>query len=449
MGKKGNLRTQKPSLLDVWMELLLGCFIVVYLLSIHLPGAGESAGYSGISEMKTILFYVLAGILLVYGLIRFGVEALEAKRRNRRLRGLTASQLAALAFLLFTLLSAACSPYPEQAWYSKSAHEAALTVSLYVLLFLIVSRWGKPTVRLWRVFLCAMGLFCLLCAVQALGGNPFTLYPKGMTYYDGYDVRYKGAYAGTIGNVDLVSAFFALGIPLILLPALGRKLRQGWPCWLLTLCCVGLLIWLRVLCGIVGLAAGAAISVLVLCPSGKRRWVLLAYGLLGAAALFVLWRFDFSLKSLHELHELLHGRADDTFGTGRFYIWRQMLERIPDRLWLGVGPDAARFSKLSPFVRYDEAGTVVARATITDAHCYPLHILYCQGLPALLSWLTAVGLSLTHWVRRRAERSIAALGSGLACFLCAMLFCFSSVIIMPFFWLTMGLLEAASQKQDG
>ena len=121
-----------------------------------------------------------------------------------------------------------------------------------------------------------------------------------------------------------------------------------------------------------------------------------------------------------------------------------MLERVPDRLLFGEGPDMARFSDLAPFVRY-ENGVEVARATITDAHCYPLHILYCQGLPALLSWLALVGLILRRWFKARTDPAVRVLGGGLVCFLCAMLFCPSSIIIMPFFWLAMGLLEAAAQ----
>ena len=55
-------------------------------------------------------------------------------------------------------------------------------------------------------------------------------------------------------------------------------------------------------------------------------------------------------------------------------------------------------------------------------------------------------MTLYHWVRHRADRAVAILGGGLVCFLCAMLFCISSVIVMPFFWLTMALIEARAQK---
>lgn len=441
MGKQRKQKkpTQKPvqktiqkqtDWIGIWIEIWIGLFAACYLLF------SGFKGYRAISAAKTWTFYALMALLLGLGLWYFIRDL-----RNKTLRRPSAAQLAALAFLLFTLLSAVLSEYPDKAWYNASAHEAALTLSLYVLLFLIVSRWGRPTERLFRVLFWALTAFCALCLFQVIGENPFGLYPVDMNYYDGYNVKYPGGYAGSIGNVDFVSAFLALVTPMLVLRTLGQKPKKAWPCWVLAAVCFGLALWIRVLCGLVGLALGSVICLAVLCRDRDRKRILLVLGGLALAGLVLLWAVDLPVKFLHELHEILHGRADDTFGTGRFYIWRQMLERIPQRLLIGVGPDAARFSGLEPFVRY-ENGVEVARATITDAHCYPLHILYCQGLPALLSWLCLVGLTLVHWFKHRAKPAVRLLGAGLVCFLIAMLFCPSSIIIMPFAWLTMALIEA-------
>ena len=432
MPKRNALKTHKTDGMEQWIAL----FIPLYLL---FPGF---SGYTSISGAKTLLFYGLAGLLLILSVLLLIRDWKENKRR-----GLSLSQAAALFFLLFTLLSAILSSTAKgNPWYDSTAHEAALTVSLYVLLFLTVSRWSRPTERLFRVLFWSVAVFAALCLLQIPGWNPLGLYPKGLNFYDGYGVKYKGAYAGTIGNVDIVSAFLALAVPMLLLHTRGQKPGEAWPCWLLAGLCVGIMFWIRVLCGLVGLALGGVICLLVLCPDKTRKWLLPALALLALLGLALLWFFDLPIGMLHELHEILHGRLEDSFGTGRIYIWRQMLERIPDRLMLGVGPDMARYSELSPFIRYDEAGAVAARATITDAHCYPLHILYCQGLPALLSWLTVAGAALAHWIRNRRDKASALLGGGLVCFLCAMLFCLSSVIVMPFFWLSMGLIEARNES---
>ena len=438
---KTRLQAAKPEPLERCMELWLGGFVAVYLL---FPGF---SGYGDISGAKTLCFYVLVGLLVI-----LGVALLIRDLRAKRVRPLSPAQITALLFLGCTLASAAFSETEQGSpWYDPTAHEAALTVCLYVLLFLTVSRWGLSSERLFRVLFWALLLFCAVCVIQALGGNPLNLYPRGLNFYDGYGVKYKGAYAGTIGNVDIVSAFLALAAPMLLLHTLGQRPKEAWPCWLLAAVCVGIMFWIRVLCGLVGLVLGVAVCALVLCPPGKRKWIAAALGGLALIGLGLLWFLDLPVKFLHELHEILHGRFEDSFGTGRFFIWRQMLARISARLWTGVGPDMARYSGLEPFIRY-ENGVEVARATVTDAHCYPLHILYCQGLPALLAWLGTVGLVLFHWVRNRRDRATAILGGGLVCFLGAMLFCFSSVIVMPFFWLTMGLIEAKSnqlRKKEG
>ena len=455
MAKKRR-RKQNAGAWEALIPVWTGVFIALYLL---FPGTD---GFRQISGDKTWFFYGLSALLLILCAI-----LLIRDIRTKRLRPLTPAQIAALAFLGFTLISAALSATEKgNAWYDGTAHEAAVTVFCYVLLFLAVSRWGRASENLFRVLFWSLACFSLICLFQMLGENPMKLYPEGINFYDGYGVKHSGAYAGTIGNVDIVSAFLTLAVPMLLLHTRGQKLKQAWPCWVLALFCLWTLVWIRVLCGLVGLVLGGAVCLLVLCPDRRRKWVLLLLCLLGAGGLAALWALDLP-GSLHELHEILHGRFSDSFGTGRFYIWRQMLSRIPDRLWFGVGPDMARYSGLQPFVRpipkavqaslsgagkglsywYTQVG--VRKATLTDAHCYPLHILYCQGLPALLSWLTVVGLELYHWVKARRDRAAAILGGGLICFLAAMLFCFSSIIVMPFFWLTMGLLEAQYQKQSG
>lgn len=458
MGKRKQptkaVKKQKTDWTESLLEVWIGLFVAFYLL---FPGF---RGYRGISAAKTWSFYILMLLLLAVGVWHFVRDL-----RRGALRPLRLSQMAALAFWAFTLFSAVFSQTEKgNALLDGTAHEAALTLSLYVLLFLVVSRWGVPTERLFRVLFWTVAVFCALCLLQALGGNPFGLYPGNLNYYDGYNVKYSGGFAGTIGNVDFVSVFLALVTPMLALHSLGQRPKQAWPCWLLAAACLAIAVWIHVLCGLMGLALGGVICMVVLCPARRRKWVLLVLGALALCGVVVLRNCDLPVSFLHELHEILNGRILDSYGTGRFYIWRQMLERVPDRLLFGVGPDMARYSGLAPFIRMTPKTVEVSlsgyetsvwlllpgfkTAQVTDAHCYPLHILYCQGLPALLSWLSLVGLTLIHWVKARADRAVRLLGGGLVCFLCAMLFCPSSIIVMPFAWLSMALIEAKAGDRD-
>ena len=37
--------------------------------------------------------------------------------------------------------------------------------------------------------------------------------------------------------------------------------------------------------------------------------------------------------------EGLHGRLEDSFGSGRIYIWKKTAALVPEHLWFGGGPD--------------------------------------------------------------------------------------------------------------
>lgn len=440
MGAKQLHRMTDSTTVQIWSLFFLPCFLLL---------CGEE-GFTTISAFKTVLFYGLCAILGVLAAINCVTLLIRCNRRGSS-RGLvpetarmSLAHWAALAYLVFTLLSAAFSPYGNQAWYSSRLHEAALTQALYVLVFLTVSAWAKPDKALSWVFHLALAVLCGISLLQLLGANPFGLYPGFQNYYD-YSEAHR--FLGTIGNPDLVSALLCLCVPICVVSAITGRGIGRLPGVLLGLLSLGIMLWIRVLCGLVGLAVGGLVCAFVLIPA-KPRTKRLCFGvlvLLAAGALFYLYSHPTSIQPLQELHAMLHGRFEDSFGTGRVFIWRQMLERIPGQLWLGSGPDTVALTNLQPFVTYVPGVAEPRVAGLTDAHCLPLHILYCQGLPALLAWLVMVGAVLIPWLRTRHTAAEAALGAGMVCFLAAMLFCFSSIIIMPFFWFGLGMLHGSQR----
>ena len=435
--RRAGARTRFPG---IWVLL----FTVLYLL---LPGFN---GFGGISAFKTHLYYGLTGLLGIGMLIALLRQRSRGGLRRDRLPRLSGLGIAALCYLFFTLLSAALSPYQPDAWYSEKCHEAAVTIVCYLLMFGILAGTESWNETAKVVLLWALSAFCLISVIQLLGGNPFGLYPNGMTYADGYGRKYSGAFLGTMGNVDLVSVFLCTVIPLTIVMA-WRDRRLRWWAAGVGVACLAVLLWIRVLCGIVGLLMGLVLSAVVVVPWRKNHRRIYV-GLLAAAAVcgVLLLRFwDPPVNFLHELHEILNGRISDRFGTGRVFIWRQLLERIPDRLFFGTGPDTVRLTGLAPFQRFDASGKLVSQAMLTDAHCFPLQILYCQGLPALLSWLVMVGFAVRTWWQTRTDPVCAALGASLVCWICAMLFGFCSVILQPWFWLLLGLLVSRARSLRG
>ena len=437
------------------LEKLVQCWVLLFLPT-YLLLCGEG-GFKHISEFKTELFYGFSAVLAVLASDLFWMDYARLRRGKRdgalkTALALSPARLAALCYLGFVLLSAALSPHGSAAWYDAADHEATLTQACYVLIFCAVSRWARPTKGLRLVLLACTAVYCAVILLQLRGRNPFGLYPSGMDYYS-VQMRPSYLFAGTTGNGDLVSALLSLMAGFCFCTAFvgeKRELALRAAALVLGLVCFYEMGRIGVLCGIVGTVAGLLLSLFVLMKVNRRTK---GFCLLGAAAggvgmLGFLWKYPTDVTFFQEIHSILHGNISDHFGSGRVYIWRQMIARVPGQIWFGCGPDTARRSGLTPFRRYSSTGHLL-EAIITDAHCLPLQILYTQGVFALLTWLVLLGIVLTGWFRREGRTPmLAALGGAAVCFWFTMLFCFSSVIAMPFFWVALGLMAGETEAVE-
>lgn len=251
------------------------------------------AGYADITLPKHRLFLLVTGLYLS-GLLLWTLARLRYRRRRPAARDrsvLTWMRLGLLAgLLLLFFLSALTSSYPQVAWLGNRRHEGFLTLALYLLIFGAMACWGG----LYRRHALAAGAagvaVSLLVLLQFLGYNPLQLYPGSYTFHD-RGLLYSGEYLGTIGNSDLLSAYFALVVAYLLGNYAVCRTREA-PCYLLagSLCWFALLLS-EVAAGPVAILAGFLLC-LPLCVArglGLRRiGDLLAALALGALAKSVL-----------------------------------------------------------------------------------------------------------------------------------------------------------------
>jgi len=416
---------------DLYLFLMLGIFPLLF-------GAD---GYLGITAVKFRAFVLLSGVYLLAVLIS-GLVLRRRKPQPRR--GLTATQCLVLAYLLLSAVSALLSPWRSQTLLGMTRSEGLLTICLYGLVFLAVSRWGRPAVwQLW-VFGAAMTVFCAISFLQLAGGNPFGLYPDGTGYSDG-NVLYAGQFLGTVGNVDLDAALLSLAVPAF---CLGIFRLRGARTFLLAVpaaCCLVLTVLMRVSAGLLGAVGGLVLS-LPLLGRDCREKRLLTFGVGGLllAALAAVWLCPGLPGMLGEAHELLHGRAEDSFGNGRILIWRNVWALVRERPLFGGGPDTLYARMAEHVYRWNNyaLGGVVSVSTDV-AHNEYLNILVCQGLFALAAYLSALGCSAALWLRRSDRPAVlvcggAVLGYGIQAF-----FGFSMCLTAPLFWICLALLNAA------
>ena len=169
--------------------------------------------------------------------------------------------------------------------------------------------------------------------------------------------------------------------------------------------------------------------------------VIIVYGL------WSVWTTDHVWGTVYELSQIMHGNWDEHFGSGRIYIWQQVLEQIPKNLWFGTGPDTMRAAGISGFSHYNSALGVELPYIVDTAHNEYLNILFHQGLFALLAYLSALVVSAYHWIKYSGKSGFAAAcGGAVLCYCVQAFFGFSMCASAGLFWLVWALLERETNE---
>ena len=463
--------------------LALFCLLFLPAAPYLLPGGG----YLRITGFKFVLYLCMT----LPWLLLAAPAALE-RLKSGRLRPL---HWAVPGFLLWSLLSALLSPWPLTALLGGDRHEGFVTLLLYGLGCLCCSALYRPGKHPCLCPAAALGFLDLLCLLQLRGLDPLGLYPPGMGWTDA-NILYPGSYLGSVGNAGAAGAVLCTVSALLFL----ALLREGGRRWLLL---IPLLPAARVLGRMeVAAAALALTAILLLSPLAAVRsfsalgrwliaaplmltcllpclWPMLCLCLPGPVILFLnrkqeeerrshllrklilaatltglallplfLSVYSGDLVPLEEAGAILRGDIRDGFGSGRIYIWRQVLAAVPASPLLGSGPDTLGLLELPPYVWYSEETGKTVVSSIDAAHCEYLHTLVCQGIPAALSHVFLVLLSLLRFLRRGNRATGVCAGAAL-CYGVQACFGISTCAAAPLFWLLLGCSEAlAAEEQE-
>lgn len=425
-------------------EALLALAGTVFILY---PG---TQGYAAIQQAKVGCFYLLFGGYLALMLL-FTAEMLLT--RQLRLpapkavwRGMSIAQKCILLYWLLSFVSALVSDYWPMTVLGLTRDEGLLTITLYCMTFLCVSFFARPKRWLLDAFAAAMTVFSTICLFQLAGFNPLRLYPDGTNYF-GTGVDYAGEYLGTVGNADLTAAVLCMAFALFAVAAWkGRGMQRILYAAVSALCLVTLLLS-RVRAGILAAVVGVMLLAPLLATTKKGKRLLFACD--GALILLALFAVStVTGGTLYELRCLLRGDVQDDFGSGRIYIWRQVLSLVPQHPWLGTGPDTMAAAAIEWGGTYNEALDGTLNIMIDTAHNEYLGILYHQGIFALLAYLAALADILRRLVRRHDNAACAALGMAVVCYLIQAFFGFSMCASAGLFWLSLGLLENGLSREQ-
>ncbi len=424
---------------------------IYVMLTVFLFFTG-TRGYLTIQDDKFRAFCLICGgyvvIMAVLALERLVIGQGGVVSPKKLLLCSTWPQRLAAAYLLLTWASALLSDYFPETVIGGSRYEGALTISIYVLSFILLSVYGRPDRPMLAVAGVSIALFSALALVQILlDCNPFNLFPEGYSYSDSY-VEFPSAFAGTIGNIDFVAAFLCLAIPLLWISLVKQRGAARFALTAPLLLALALLVCLGVLAGFVGAGFGALLCLPCVFFKKPRARIIYfaALAALMALGVLTLYFFDAGGGLLHELHEILHGRASGSFGSGRLHIWQGVLAKLPEHPLLGFGPDTMIHAGLEAFTRYDESLGATIVAEIDAAHNEYLNIAFHQGIPALALYLAMLVIIARDWAVNCRDAAVCALGGAALCYCVQAFFGISTCITSPFFWLAIGLMEGQVRR---
>lgn len=408
-------------------------------------------GYSNIQHEKAVSFFIIFGGYLGLMLL-FTVEmALMGKLRLVSPRSLwkkaDLTQKAVVIYCAVSILSASFSPHRAAAWLGMSRYEGACTILIYCGCFICVSAFAPDVAWMMRVFGASMVLYCVLCLLQMHGYDPLKQYPDGLSYFDA-NIEYPGIYLGTTGNADYVAALLCMATAVFFVLLLRRKDRMDLLYILPLTLCVIVLVKMNVQAGLVAILCGTLLILPAVLPlrTGVKLLLWMVFGVCTVVGIVVIYHVPVN-GTLYELQQILHGNWNERFGSGRIYIWKQVLQRIPDHLVFGTGPDTMMAARIlgDDFVLPDG---YVLKTGIDAAHNEYLNILYHQGVIGLLSYLTIVLSLLVRWLRSDQGDRIAHAVGAAAVFYCIQAFFGIAVCLTSgVFWVLMGILENRVYKR--
>ena len=408
----------------------------------------QGGTYAHITHDKWSIMLALSGVTLLCFLFDLATGRLShflpgGKRSFRSFIPL----VPAAALLLWTVLSCLVSSFDPDTWFRGAAvrYEGLISQLCYFFLFFC---FFFSHIRLKPVLLSAAAgvlVFFIIVLLQRAGGNPLGLYPSGRSYAQNPEFQ------GTIGNIDMGTGYLLLLAGLFLYALLqffpkfsSSSSRSGsihlLPVAIAFLITLWLIITMDVQFGVISLAVLALVTFLRFLP-GKYR--LLVFILLIIIVLLAVWFWPGHSGGLWELHEVLHGRTQLSFGSNRLAVWYYSLLLSGESLLTGGGSGTFR-TRFNEFllkndlkIPTEQDGKALPDYFDTPHNEY-ISQLTDHGLPALILFVLLLLLS----VFRKRDGLLPLLtpcSAAVLCYAVQAFFAFSVCIVAPMFWILIAL----------
>lgn len=509
MQKKHNSNKIKSA----WWENITAVYITLLLL---IPLWFTSSGYTTI-DVDKFSFFVCVTVIYILALLIFPLQMIiTGEKPQKPSLNIGLPHILILIYFICCVISTVISEWGYATLWGVGQGDGIIKIALYLLVFMLVSQFSA--VKWWYIIPLSFTIIVnfLIACMQYAGYNPFVLYPTGYTYHDAY-LQYSGAFMGTLGNTNFLSAYLAMAVIILigcfvisenkkskfLLIPIFMGIFTMFLCevsagivglFCVLICCIPWLLssWKKVsnfllisaviliaisICKSIGvvyeqgqtalffrmgtsfilLVLGVIILVIaMLCPKNNLQFkhykkvrlgliiALFACGILSVIALYLL---PFQTGTIGEIHEILNGNLDGSFGSSRIIVWQEVAKLIPEHLWFGGGPGTLSLRTDYIFSRYIEDINFTATSQIDTAHNDYLNILVNTGLISLLTYISFLVSVVYEAIKHNKSNGIMILLLSALTYLAQIFFSFTTCTVTTVFWVILGILIATARKE--
>ena len=330
-----------------------------------------------------------------------------------------------------------------------------MTWLLYGCIFAGIARFARPRREYIYVAASAYTVNCIITILQLLGLNPLWLYPNHLNYYDPF-MQELCPFLGTLGNIDIGSAWNCLIIPLMCAECAFGKHRIRFLCLIPAILGLVCVFAVGVASGVLALAITFSIfipfwitgifasAVSSVSPSKLRRAAIISVASLWIIGLGFVFLFPGLPGFFGELHSILHGVVLDHFGSNRIHIWKDTLNVAADNLFIGVGPDSLMHHLDIRFSRYSEALEQLIQSGVDNAHNEYLQLLVSFGLFGFIPFALLMLITLCRAIPQSRSEPCALLLPSMLCYMIQAFFNIGLCVIFPLFMILWALTFSAS-----
>jgi len=153
--------------------------------------------------------------------------------------------------------------------------------------------------------------------------------------------------------------------------------------------------------------------------------------------------YDSQHNFIWQAREMMHFRMDDSFGSGRGFIWRNAMEVIPYNPIFGTGPDTFYYALGGFGSERQNLARELHNEVYDKAHNVFLQIAVCMGVPALLAYIAFLGGVFIPAVKHAFKRPVLlAFGAAALSYVIQGFFMVEVPITTPLVWIAFGVIAA-------